>query len=274
MISEKMAAEWVVGAEALDHKNKWISFGQCLSICGVLFFISGCSKLATNYPEEITMGIEEGMIIQKHDVSLQSHFMDEQFLEIDLDENGEVDLVIRSIWLLVMGGGVDASSIKLELLNEKLELIGQSLIDTTFSRTEISVDSFYEGDNIKKTYRNYSSCFSTSGEDSVSWTREFFLLNTYEPGEVFSNQNYAETGDRAIFERRKYTYTGFTSQSGEIEYSQTIDYYNNECHLFPINQEFYIGFKIKESNSQRLGWIKVNYAGSNEITIIESAISL
>lgn len=239
----------------------------------VVLLLAGCNFPLLDYEQSIVLGNLEGMKVRRHDVVLNSQFQKEESFICDLDNEGDEDLLIKSVWSHSVGGG-DGSYILFETLNTKFELRGKMDFDTSYFRLEITKDTFNNGDSIITNYLAYTTCKREGPEDEARIYDDLpkFSLIPGDSDELIDAETEFHNENYQLRNWGKSSISGPVNQVGLNEYSKRIDFYDDLCDDFPINESIYIVFRVKLRGVFRFGWLEVVYGGSNEITILRSGI--
>ena len=209
----------------------------------------------------IVFGQVDGMIIKTYENHTSMH------LSLDLNEDGRTDLVFISEDVGSAGLGHEYVT-TLNCDHEKIAILGDIIqqeqflhIDSTF-HTE---DSIWWVVGVSYIY----TCEQIDETDSIVNSTEKLSLYANDAGDTFGFANGFKSTE-TILKNRSYYYSGGTSNGDHmlIHYEY---YYKNDCDYFPMDEEKYIGFKIVEGESARLGWIKI-ILHNDCVELIETAI--
>jgi hypothetical protein len=115
------------------------------------------------------------------------------------------------------------------------------------------------------------SCMKISDADSiVKIAPNQFRLKAKTKGESINKAAFNKS-DTVILSDEWYSqYVSPITQNDTLIYNY-VDYHST-CNSFPQDKILYVGIKVKTSNVEKIGWIKISISDNYKISILESAI--
>ncbi len=227
------------------------------------FFCSflSCTKKTTSdtfvASSTIVFGQVDGMKINKYETNNFG------LISLDLNGDGLKDLVSNTEYVGSANLGHDfVTTIKCN--HNDIVLLGDVIQQERF----LHIDStFYLEDDIICVDRIYTCQHLSETDSLISITEK--LSNIYhDSGDTYGLDN-SFMNTEVCLKNWSYEFS-IHEVIGDINY-----YYvyrtNNDCDYFPMNEEKYIGYKIKDNDRERLGWIKI-ILHHNGIELLETAI--
>ena len=227
------------------------------------FFCSflSCTKKTTSdtivASSTIVFGQVDGMKINKYETNNFG------LISLDLNGDGLKDLVSNTEYVGSANLGHDFVT-TLKCNHDNILLLGDVIqqerflhIDTTFylENNMICVDWIY-------------TCQHISETDSLISITEKLSNIVHDSGETCGPDNSFMNTEVCL---KNWSYEwSFIENIGGINYCYTRSI-KNTCDYFPMNEEKYIGFKIRDNYKERLGWIKI-ILHHNGIELLETAI--
>lgn len=227
---------------------------------------SRCSEKQHIKINEIKTGSYDNMMVNTFDTVLSGAYYTAHNIDLDPDNNGIYDIRFNScIWGSPAVGNHPKSSVM--SLNENTELYVFSTNDTLFLNRDTTI--YDEGtDNIAIAYSNIKTYSRINQKDSViSITPGFKIQALQGTASVNINNNFL--ADTFTLFNDAYQLPPSITEKGDTTFYRTLYFYNNQS-TFPLNQECYIAFRLKDV--AQLGWIKLCLANKNKLVLIESAI--
>lgn len=177
---------------------------------------------------------------------------------LDLDQDGTWDLELYS-----------KSTLTIRNLHEGCQFLVQTSEDSVFFKESWQVQADPNGTIASLHLTNYS-CRRENEQYVFDTIVEHEELMPLVEGDRFDRvDNYASgtyNFKRSAEEANSEVYT----QNDTTFYN--INTYEGNCHQFPAQDIRYIGVLLQTSNGQKLGWVKVQYLGSNKVRVFECAI--
>ena len=220
----------------------------------------------------IQMGKTNKMIINSYDTLLVGGYNTASVLEIDINKDGVNDFKLKSeIWGSPGMGQHPAASIA--CLSENCSIKGQLVNDSTFYRS--FVHSYY-GENGSPFYIQYYQTYSNiriNEYDSVfSILTDVFKVNYLNYSDVIYQSDLYQSKNFVLTEGYSATIDGpYPNVTNDTVRSYFVTHYYNS-NTIPDNTLSYIGVKLKSSNEEKLGWIKLGVTDSYKIILLETAI--
>lgn len=240
-------------------KYLFVTFGICSCLMA-------CIK---ENVDEISIKSKDKMHINVYDTVLIGSYGSPQSLNLDVNEDNSPDFKFLSeIWGSPGVGQHPRST--LMCLNAKCMILGIIKTDTSFYHTSYSTrnisDSTFEIIN-----SFYYSCYRMTEKDTIIniQPNQFKILPKKESENISKTDVFKS--DTITLNDNSYSYSTIPMrQNDTIRYNTISAIYN--CYLYPSDEFYYIGIKIKDSESEKIGWIKVKVSNNYKITIMESAI--
>lgn len=218
---------------------------------------------------DITIGNYSNMIVTSYDTILVGGYHYEQYLDIDIDNDGENDIrLISEVWGSP-GLGQNPCS-KIWSLNDNVRLNGYHANDTTFlNRSTRIIDG---PNNTTEIYEYYNiTCHQIEGSDSIlNIHHDVFKLLPKDYGNPLSLKDTFQADSITMIDDW-YGYPTKMHISGDTTLYEYYSFYNN-CHSFPLDVIKYIGIKTGYKGESRLGWIKLSVIDKYKVVLLESAI--
>ena len=221
-------------------------------------------------PHKVIFGDNEGMTVTSYDSTLHSDLYAAYYWghNIDLNNDGQNDIqfLIQDIGSAGLGHDFVTT---LKCLNENTALWGDIINQEVF--LHIDTTEYFTTDSIHwdaGIYRTIT-CDQIAETDSVISSTEKLSLYANNAGDAF-DQDGDFMSTNVILKDRSYTipYGSETIDNFTFHYMEEI---KNNCDIFPMNEEKYIGFKITANDKSRLGWIKL-ILHHDHVELLETAI--
>lgn len=231
----------------------------------VLF--AACMKEEPERREEIVIGEYGGMKLQHHDTILSGGYNQKAGYTIDIDLDGQDDLMlISNIWGSPgMGQHPEADIVSLD---KSLGIHGIVFQDTTFFYHKI--DTFYYS-KVEIYIRNRYSCRREHPEDQVNRIRESLQPTVMKRGERL-NRTDVFLSDTTL----NLNYGSFGQWRELLSTPDTLivdEYYAfYDCHTFPDDEICWVGLRKETREGIKLGWLKIILTSHYKISILESAL--
>lgn len=234
-------------------------------LVGLCFFLVTCKKdkitdnINDNINSSLVIGSSDAIVSIVYNTILDGGYNNPSI--IDIDVNGDNISDFRFLSMLIGGspGQQLRPRVYLSCLDSNSMIYGQYKNDTTFlnrrTYTTITPDSIIELIN----YYNYS-CKRISINDLVTGVNpgKFKLLPMLAGENLNNNDMFKSDGFTLVDESYSLSGNGET-HNDTISYIYTT--YDYSCDMFPQDEICYIGIKIKDGQSEKIGWIKlsINY---------------
>jgi hypothetical protein len=227
-----------------------------------LFFIS----------DTIFFGADSNMMLTQYNnrVVEGGLFNGVAYMNLDINKDNTPDFTLKNeTWGSPAAGYHRRSTIFCSNSNSLIAGILKN--DTSYLNKSITI---YQGaDSTVQIYNSdNTSCRRIAPNDSIMRiSLGQFKIVPKAQGELLSKLDFFQSGT-CIFIGDKYS---FPSVVKEIRNDTTIYQtasVDDTCDSYPIEEIKYIGIKIKDAHSERLGWIKLSIGYHGEIKIFESAI--
>lgn len=219
--------------------------------------------------DSLLIGIDTNVIINPLDTLLIGGYNNKQSIDLDIDGNKTYDFRFTSeIWGSPGLGQHPRSTIL--SLNNNCMIYGVLKTDSSILHRESGVYIGSDSSIIKYSYNTYT-CRRISTRDSViDIVTGKFKLTPKNKGDILSKSDVFRS-DTITLADESYSYPVFLTNNGDtIIYDvTTFDY---TCDILPSDFISFIGIKIKGTNSDKLGWIKINISEKYKIFLIESAV--
>lgn len=234
----------------------------------ILFSLS-CTKDKTPKHNFIIFGKQSNVNIHSINTIFTGEYQNAQFFDIDVNLDNIPDIrLLSEVWGAPSTGQHPRAQIW--SLQPNCALHGFLADDTTFlhviSDTIVSVSG-----SVAVYSSSYFSCQSNFNDDGIfSIIPAQFSVQSKKVGDtLFANQFFKSSNCLLI--DASYSIATFPIvQNDTTFYSNS--YYQLNCKDFPQDQFYYIGFKLVQQNTEKLGWIKIRISNNNKIELIESAI--
>ena len=243
----------------------------------VILFAFSCKKdkdLEPNQPvpkDFIIIGDYDGLKTITHDTIIAGGYNKPVKYTIDLNSDGIGDIEFLSeVWGSPAVG--QHPSARISCLHSTVFLSGTFKSDTSF--INISKDSYIDQYGITYVYiYNTHTCNRISQADSIlSINTNTFKLSALNKGDKLS-LNSTFSSDTLSLQNDAYSFPPLTIYKPDsIIYK--FEVYNNNCSNFPTSDINYIGFRIKDNDKEKFGWIKLCMIDKLRIMILESAIQI
>ncbi len=238
-------------------------------ICASILF-AGCNALIFDDPDFIIIGDDSNMKIETLDLLLKAeeNWTEEQVI-IDLPGNFDIEIVSR----LQFSAGGSLSDVTFRSTNGQLEWLGEN-VDTIYYYTESEVDSVSQIGRYFVTDWEIGSCDPALASDTfkIQEVQEFYFLPLNKGVEVSIEDSFFAK-PVMLSDRTTKIEEGLLMEISETNFYRVNSRTFIACNDLPRNEEVYISFRLHQNRRSRLGWLKVNSIGGNEIHIIESAVS-
>lgn len=218
--------------------------------------------------DNIIIGSGTHFFITVFDTVLMGSYHVLKYLEIDVNGDNIADFKFTSEIWGSPGMGQNPRT-TLSCLNSNCMITGFKITDTTFLN---KVTDTFIGTNKVDIYEyfNYTCKRISAGDSVVNILPEQFKIVSKQKGEYLSKTDLFNSGTVNL------TDDAFSSGSHTIFHGDTTIFQiysdNHDCYTFPSNEICYIGFKMKNNDAEKLGWIRISISGKYIISIIESAI--
>lgn len=236
----------------------------------ILLITLGCKKEYIEESEEIlktsiVVGNDNNVNITPIGDTLIGDYSYIKYYQVDINNDGTNDVEFESNIPYPLGDAPKPYT-KIHLLNSNVELFVYSKIDTTFLTydTTIQIGSTRTFIHYNKRYR----CNRISNSDSIVSSTPNFYISPIDVGFNLDVQSQFGSKIFNLVSNEDY-YFNVIYTSDDTSFVDVTNYKNN-CYSFPLNQEKYIG--IRFSNTNKLGWIKLNLLDKHKVYLIESAI--
>jgi hypothetical protein len=243
------------------------------AILAVLLFFCSCKKHETNtattvsVKDSIVMGDYSGMLVNKYDTLLDLYKQAPVSFNLSLGNDGIYNYNFYSYTWSLASVGVHSRTY-LSCTDANSFLFGYSINDTSFmhfSKTIVSA-----GPPVKIEQVTTYSCQRTDATDKIdSLYLNHFRIKPLSQGDWLSAKPEYRS-DTITLVDDPYDFSGTFTQNDTIHNFSIYD--QQDCNLFPAAQVKYIGIKITNGSTSKLGWIKLNILDNFRISIIESAI--
>lgn len=235
-------------------------------VLAAILSLTSCKKDPSQ--NKIIFGDSSRMAVTKYEANqYQSDNFGQWYYSIDLNHDGtdDVQFFMEDIGSAGLGHELVHT---LKCLNENVELLGETIIQNKYYHVD---STFHTEDSISwvvGVYQTYS-CEQMDEADSIVSTTEKFLLSANNANDSFDGTD-SFMSTNVIIKNRSYFYPMGTEQIGNILYHYQLEYLNN-CDIFPMDEEKYIGFRINSGNKTRLGWMKI-ILNEDKVQLLETAI--
>jgi hypothetical protein len=240
-----------------------IAFISCKNDCNTNDFNSLSDTIVMGQSKNMKIIFESFLLKPKLGLMHGNYF--------DVNNDGKPDYFI---WIEQVNDYDNKMHIKSSIssINRDFLIYGRLIIDTMFlneiktsikdSLNHVYIDSFF-----------YYSCTRINSNDSIiNINKNRFEATPLVENELLTQNNYFRD-DTSYFQIENYVHTtyelGIDRRDTLLTKKKT---YSNYCSFLPFDKEYYFGFKLKESEITRLGWIKLKIDQNYNITIIENAI--
>jgi hypothetical protein len=218
---------------------------------------------------KIIYGDYSNMIVKNYNFTLFNEYNHPPVLfPMDLNDDGLNDVRFTSIYWGSPGLGHYIST-SITSLSTDLQLFGDQQNDSIFKNSKItSVDT--SGSKINVQISAYYSCRRIDPSD---------ILYSVVPNNfhlAFQDQNF-ELKRQDLFKNDSTLCINssptqiMTDTKADTNFT-IFTYHGNDCHNIAKAQPKFIGFKLSNSGTVKLGWIKLIYTTDNKFLIYESAI--
>jgi hypothetical protein len=183
--------------------------------------------------------------------------------------NGDAQVEIKLITERVkIKGPLYAWNVRLQTMNDNISFIGSFRNDTTFMYRDTVVST---GSHTYFKYGRIESCVRKHASDSVvSVHNNHFRMAYHQAGaKAGLNDNFGNA-ENIIYDE-SYSYDDYTMISPDTSEVHS-RVYLKDCQAVRPEGVSYIGFKFKEGERVRLGWLKIN-ASQRTIGIEEVAVT-
>ena len=205
----------------------------------------------------IVFGQVDGMKINKYENNNSRH------LSLDFNGDGLIDLESNTELVGSANLGHDFVT-TLKCNHNNILLLGDVIQQERF----LHVDStFYLENNTIWIERTYTCQQSSETDYLISITEKLSNID-HDSGDSYGPDN-SFMSTEVCLKNWSYQTSLFDSIDG-INYCYRYTTLN-DCDYFPMEEEKYIGFIIKDNNRERLGWIKI-VLHNNCIELLETAI--
>lgn len=204
-------------------------------------------------------------------ITLNGQYYEEpDTLDIDVDGDGISDVRLSSETWGSPGVGTHPRS-TIASLHSGCLLLGFHENDTIYKRVYTNIT--HQDTVTTISISTYYSCYRVTETDSVSDIR----YNQFEITPLSSTDELNMSGDfrsdTVILVDEGWSYSlPFTTGYGTDTIIKTYFSYSGECGYFPQNEIKYIGVKLNNNGTDRLGWIKLSILDKKIITILEAGL--
>ena len=241
-------------------------------IIGAFICIISCKK-EVSLPDEnnsIIIGKTSGLLTKTYDAVLIGEYNGLKSFDLDVNGDNIPDFRFTSEIWGSPGLGQHPQS-RLLCLNNNSLIFGYLNTDTTY--LDFESDTSY-GQNMTPVYiynTTIYSCMKISDADSiVKIAPNQFRLKAKTKGESINKAAFNKS-DTVILSDEWYSqYVSPITQNDTLIYNY-VDYHST-CNSFPQDKILYVGIKVKTSNVEKIGWIKISISDNYKISILESAI--
>ncbi|MEI6823670.1 MAG: hypothetical protein WCL51_17195 [Bacteroidota bacterium] len=241
-------------------------------IIGAFICIISCKK-EVSLPDEnnsIIIGKTSGLLTKTYDAVLIGEYNGLKSFDLDVNGDNIPDFRFTSEIWGSPGLGQHPQS-RLLCLNNNSLIFGYLNTDTTY--LDFQSDTSY-GQNMTPVYiynTTIYSCMKISDADSiVKIAPNQFRLKAKTKGESINKAAFNKS-DTVILSDEWYSqYVSPITQNDTLIYNY-VDYHST-CNSFPQDKILYVGIKVKTSNVEKIGWIKISISDNYKISILESAI--
>lgn len=228
---------------------------------------------STNIGDTITIGDTTNMFVTLfNDTFFPACMGCANSFPFDVDNNGMNDLSFH-VWAGSSPGCGSTYYSSLCCLNANSLFNGYFTNDTFFLHQTISVS--YDTVPPILVYVNINNTYtfhSISNTDSILnfYPNTLKFLPLISGDNLIANQTYKT--DSLTLNYQPCSSWPQTHVSNDTMY-YTQQYYLADQYVFPINQQYYLGFKlITNSSKSKLGWIRIKALGKSSAVLYESAI--
>ena len=204
-------------------------------------------------PEGIRFGDTSGMIVTTYNTIME---YDESWLPFFLDLNGDGrdDISIETFYDGPLAIG-EFQELTLYCLNEKTEILGDSVVKETYSHRDTTIITNNGWTNTQYNY-TFSTCDKVDETDYVGSTK-VFELKASDLNNPLSLNDHFQSAVVKLF-RETIAYEWMDDLNEEEQYVvHSYNKYIYDCWNFPTDEEKYIGFKLITNGEPRLGWLKI-----------------
>ena len=220
----------------------------------------------------VQIGNVENMILTKYDTILVGGNNEAKSIDLDLNNDNLNDFRLTSEVRTYPGEGPHPEAILL-CLNENSHIMGQLVSDTTFYRD--FVDSYNEGNGpplyIHYYYR-YSNHRDYETDSIISIQTNVFKVDFLNEDDIIYHSNEYQSDNFVLTESWSAEVSGpypnITNDTMRI-FTETHWYNGN---VIPEDRLTYIGFKLKDADKEKLGWIKLRVIDNYIIILLETAV--
>lgn len=229
---------------------------------------TGCKKEKQGqYSETLTMGDYNQMLLQKIALTQSPGYPGENRFEMDVNEDGQADLVIGCHDAGSPGAGSLPSSY-LATLHGDIQLLVGDKPDSLFS--SLKRDTTITPDTIFCYTRTYQGCRRKNAYDTLTSAGTLVVPEQLNSGSVISrNQTWA--GMNYTLGATPWTRPEVTP-AGSDTLKILLPDADFSCNRPPIGKDVYYAFRLKEADQFRLGWIRLRMEGKGTVYIEETAI--
>ncbi len=234
-------------------------------VCFAISVFFSCKKQIDTpiYSDKLIIGTEEKVNKTSCNVQLTSLY------DIDVNEDKTNDF--RIAFSSTKGpAGASSPSLRIECLNEESMILSLSIKDTTFLQKRIFQLINGSKVNIINTFTN--SCWRQDASDSIiKITDGLIKINPKKEEDILNSSDEFHSKTIILYTTSLLTKIGTTQTINDTIISNHY-YIDDACHMLPKQEISYIGFKFKDSGSERMGWIKLDIGEFYTTKISEFAI--
>jgi len=248
-----------------------------LLLIGVCFCLITCKKdnISNIESDKLIIGNNTNLIINQYDTVLIGEYYYLHYIDIDVNSDKISDFrFISEIWGSA-GLGHHPRSVIL-CLNTNSLLYGILKNDTNYLHRSTSTYTYTLSDtetNKRVEIRNSNNytCSKLGANDSIiSIQTGQFKIGTKRKGAILNKFDLFKSDTCTLIDDW-FDYPTFPI----IKNDTTVYNYtsvNYTCDSYPSDEICYIGIKIRDSHSEKIGWIKISISDKYKISIMESAI--
>ena len=196
----------------------------------------------------LQMGLGTNMIIQDLTDTLTIPFNGEITEDLDLDNDGTVDIKFHGAITFSQGSGLREYA-WLQALRPEVRIATQIVTDTTFLRIDTVGSNIQMHYSCERTGANYTVTSIHPGMEKI---KVFEEGNELTSDDVFSPDS--------VNLRQPDVSSPAPSNQGGYHVSWDA---NNDCYLFPKDAVRYVGIAItRPDGTLRMGWVKLEYTSN------------